>query len=99
MSILKQLSDQLSGWDEQLEQRKAEAAQLIGDKKQEAEAAMADLKVKAAEIRAQVEQLREKDSDELTAEAKAKLDELGRRASGEIGKGLDSLAAFFKSKA
>lgn len=99
MSILKQLSDQLSNWDEQFEQRKGEAAQLLGDKKAEAEKAMAELKIKADEIRGQVEELRGKGSEDLTQEAKDKLEELGRRASGELGKGLDSLAAFFKSKA
>ena len=98
MSILKQLSDQLSQWDSQLEERKAEAAQLLGDKKAEAEKAMAELKQKAEEIRGQVEELRGKDTEELTNEAKARLEELGRRASGEIGKGLDALAAYFKSK-
>lgn len=99
MSVLKQLSEQLANWDAQLDQRKTEAAQLLGEKKAEAEKAMAELKVKADEIRAQVEELRGKNKDELTAEAKEKLEALGRRASGEIGKGLEALAGFFKSKA
>ena len=99
MSLLKQLSEQLARWDEQIEQHRGEASKLAGDARAEAEKTVAELRARAEHIKAQVEELASKDRDELTNEAKTRLEELGRLASGELGKGLENLAAFFKGKA
>ncbi|MBL8020381.1 MAG: hypothetical protein JNM27_11995 [Leptospirales bacterium] len=94
-SVLKKLSEKLAEWDGELASLKAKASSSAGEQKQNFDRLSADLATQTAQIKAKIEELKNKSPDEIKAQA----DDLLRSASGKISDGLKNLAAFFESKA
>lgn len=94
-SILKKLSDKLVEWDKELDTLKAKAASTAGDQKVQFERMSADIQTQTAQVRAKIDELKNKSPDEIKAQA----EDLLRIASGKISEGLQGLAQFFDSKA
>lgn len=94
-SILKKLSEKLVEWDRELDTLKAKAASTAGDQKAQFERLSADVQAQTAQVRAKIEELKNKSPDEIKAQAEDVL----RLASGKISEGLQGLAHFFDAKA
>ncbi len=93
-TVLKKLSEKLAEWDQELSKLRAQASSSAGEQKQNFDRLAQDLASQTAQIKAKIEELKNKNPDEIKSQA----EDLMRMASGKVSEGLHNLASFFENK-
>ena len=94
-SVLKKLSEKLAEWDQELAKLRQQATSSAGEQKANFDKIAQELTAQTAQIKAKIDEMKNKNPDEIKAQA----EDLLRTASGKVSEGLKNLAGFFESKA